>query len=309
MSQKGEKYARRMERRVDKLEQDVAAITTEQTTQGVRISAVEDDLAVYRAAVSARELKQAAAEIKAAKDRRTARAAERERKARRRNKVLAFIALALFVAVCVVMVAKAYSEEPAAEPAAPEASAAPAAILPTELLFTAAAEEEYMEDPQETEKIEEALLAQGYFSLAVPMPYEWQDYMRTYCEEYGCPYPLALAVAQTESNFDMDAVGASGEVGIMQLNPGPGGSYHAEIQAATGLDPTTTSGNIAGGCYKLGLYLAKYGSVEKAAMAYNMGEGGARSAWDSGITSTDYSKAVKEAMETWECTVNAWGGV
>ena len=118
MSQKGEKYARRMERRVDKLEQDVAAITTEQTTQGVRISAVEDDLAVYRAAVSARELKQAAAEIKAAKERRTARAAERERKARRRNKVLAFIALALFVAVCVVMVAKAYSEEPAAEPAA-----------------------------------------------------------------------------------------------------------------------------------------------------------------------------------------------
>lgn len=281
MSQKGEKYARRMERRVDKLEQDVAAITTEQTTQGVRISAVEDDLAVYRAAVSARELKQSAAEIKAAKERRTARAAERERKARRRNKVLAFIALALFVAVCVVMVAKAYSEEPAAEPAAPEASAAPAAILPAELLFTAA-EEEYMEDPQETEKIEEALLAQGYFSLAV---------------------------AQTESNFDMDAVGASGEVGIMQLNPGPGGSYHAEIQAATGLDPTTTSGNIAGGCYKLGLYLAKYGSVEKAAMAYNMGEGGARSAWDSGITSTDYSKAVKEAMETWECTVNAWGGV
>lgn len=284
MSQKGEKYARRMERRVDKLEQDVAAITTEQTTQGVRISAVEDDLAVYRAAVSARELKQAAAEIKAAKERRTARAAERERKARRRNKVLAFIALALFVAVCVVMVAKAYSEEPAAE-------------------------EEYMEDPQEAEKIEEALLAQGYFSLAVPMPYEWQDYMRTYCEEYGCPYPLALAVAQTESNFDMDAVGASGEVGIMQLNPGPGSSYHAEIQAATGLDPTTASGNIAGGCYKLGLYLAKYGSVEKAAMAYNMGEGGARNAWDSGITSTDYSKAVKEAMETWECTVNAWGGV
>lgn len=321
MSQKGEKYARRMERRVDKLEQDVAAITTEQTTQGVRISAVEDDLAVYRAAVSARELKQAAAEIKAAKERRTARAAERERKARRRNKVLAFIALALFVAVCVVMVAKAYSEEPAAEPATPEASAAPAAILhaellftaaailPAELLFTAAAEEEYMEDPQEAEKIEEALLAQGYFSLAVPMPYEWQDYMRTYCEEYGCPYPLALAVAQTESNFDMAAVGASGEVGIMQLNPGPGGSYHAEIQAATGLDPTTASGNIAGGCYKLGLYLAKYGNVEKAAMAYNMGEGGARSAWDSGITSTDYSKAVKEAMETWECTVNAWGGV
>ncbi len=308
MSQKGEKYARRMERRVDKLEQDVVAITTEQTGQGVRICAVEDDLAVYRAAVSARELKQAAAQVEAAKEHRTARAAERERKAQRHNKILAFIALVLFVAICVGMAAKAYSKGPAAEPAALETSAVPAAIPPTELLFTEA-QEEYMEDPQETEKIEEALLEQGYFSLAVPMPYEWQDYMRTYCEEYGCPYPLALAVAQTESNFDMDAVGASGEVGIMQLNPGPGGSYHAEIQAATGLDPTTASGNIAGGCYKLGLYLVKYGNVEKAAMAYNMGAQAAKSAWASGVTSTEYSKAVKEAMEAWECTVNAWGGV
>ena len=87
MSQKGEKYARRMERRVDKLEQDVAAITTEQTTQGVRISAVEDDLAVYRAAVSARELKQAAAEVKAAKERRTARAAEEKHGAQRRLEI------------------------------------------------------------------------------------------------------------------------------------------------------------------------------------------------------------------------------
>ena len=179
MSQKGEKYARRMERRVDKLEQDVAAITTEQTTQGVRISAVEDDLAVYRAAVSARELKQAAAEIKAAKERRTARAAERERKARRRNKVLAFIALALFVAVCVVMVAKAYSEEPAAEPAAPEVSAA---ILPAELLFTAAAEEEYMEDPQETEKDRGGAAGAGLFlpggSYALRMAGLHEDVLR-----------------------------------------------------------------------------------------------------------------------------------
>ena len=132
------------------------------------------------------------------------------------------------------------------------------------------------------------------------MPYEWQDYMRTYCEEYGCPYPLALAVAQTESNFDMDAVGASGEVGIMQLNPGPGGSYHAEIQAATGLDPTTASGNIAGGCYKLGLYLAKYGSVEKAAMAYNMGDSGMKAAWSKGRHSSKYSRAVLETAQSFK---------
>ena len=206
------------------------------------------------------------------------------------------------------MVAKAYSEEPAAEPAAPEASAAPAAILPTELLFTAAAEE-YMEGLQETEKIEEALLAQGYFSLAVPMPYEWQDYMRTYCEEYGCPYPLALAVAQTESNFDMDAVGASGEVGIMQLNPGPGGSYHAEIQAATGLDPHHHLREYRGRLLQAGPVSGQVWQRRKGRHGLQHGRGRRENAWAGGITSTNYSRTVKEAMETWECTVNAWGGV
>lgn len=164
------------------------------------------------------------------------------------------------------------------------------------------------EDPLEAEKIEEALLASGYFSVAVPMCYEYQDYMRTYCEAYGCPYPLALAVAETESRFDMEAVGAAGEVGIMQLNPGPSGSYHAELEEVTGLDPATPSGNIAAGCYLLGKYMADYKDPHKAAMAYNMGVAGARNAWEAGITSTDYSTAVVEAMELWEVTVNAWNG-
>ena len=295
MSQKSEKYVRRLERRVDKLENDMAAIAAEQINQNARTSAVEDDLAVHRAAE----------EVKAAKERRAARAErERQRRIRRCNQVLAFIALALFAAICVVVAAKAYSDAPAAVSATPEI---PVAALTTEPLFTAA-EVEYMEDPQETEKIEAALLAQGYLSLAVPMPYEWQDYMRTCCETYGCPYPLALAVAQTESGFRMDTVGSSGEVGIMQLNPGPDGSYHTEIRTATGLDPNTPSGNIAGGCYKLGLYMKRYGSVEKAAMAYNMGEGGAKRAWANGVTSTGYSRAVKETMEVWEHTVGTLGG-
>ena len=212
---------------------------------------------------------------------------------------------ALWVLLLAALIIKAMLTDTAAAEEPEIMNASPVTVLtPSNALWNGEGE-----DPMEAEKIEEALLASGYFSVAVPMCYEYQDYMRTHCTEYKCPYPLALAVAETETNFDMEAVGAAGEVGIMQLNPGPGGSYHAEIQAATGLDPTTVSGNIAGGCYKLGLYLDKYGSVEKAAMAYNMGEGGARSAWDSGITSTDYSKAVKEAMETWECTVNAWGGV
>ena len=164
------------------------------------------------------------------------------------------------------------------------------------------------EDPQEAEKIEEALLAQGYLSTAVPLDYTLQDIMRTACTEYGCPYPLALAVAEVESNFNMDTIGAAGEVGIMQLNPGPGGSYHAELTAATGRDPATPEGNIYCGVYLLGKYMADYQDPTKAAMAYNMGVSGARTAWAAGITSTNYTKEVLEAMEKWETTVNAWCG-
>ena len=166
------------------------------------------------------------------------------------------------------------------------------------------------EDPAEKQRIGEALEAQGYFSAAVPLSWEYQDYIRTYCHLYGCPYPLAMAVAdwETRGQFNMDAIGPAGEVGIFQLNPGPDGTYHAELEAATGLDPTTPEGNIAGGCYKLGKYLAEYGDVPMVAMAYNMGQAGARAAWEAGITSNEYTDAVLEALERWECAVNAWAG-
>ena len=166
------------------------------------------------------------------------------------------------------------------------------------------------EDPADAQRIGEALEAQGYFSAAVPLSWEHQDYMRTYCHLYGCPYPLALAVAdwETRGQFNMDAVGPAGEVGIFQLNPGPDGAYHAELEAATGLDPTTPEGNIAGGCYLLGKYMARYEDETMTAMAYNLGQAGARRAWAAGITSTEYTDAVLAALEMWECAVNAWAG-
>jgi len=155
---------------------------------------------------------------------------------------------------------------------------------------------------------EAALLASGYYSEAVPMPYEYQGYMREYCRVYGCPYPLALAVAETESHFSMDAVGGSGEIGIMQLNPGPGGTYHDALEQETGLDPTTPEGNIAGGCCLLGRYLAEYEDHALAAMAYNMGHAGAEKARAAGTSATRYTDTVLAAEARWECVVNPWDG-
>lgn len=300
MSQKKEKYARAMGRRVDKLEERVDKIDSTQTKHETRISEMEDDLAVYKAAMKVKAEKVAREELEARKQDRTK---ERERR-QHRNRRLGFVLILLLAALGVIIAARAYEAEQAEFT---PTSAAPLTIE-VDTLASVLATPEPMEDPLEAEKIEEALLAQGYFSLAVPMCYDYQDYMRTYSAAYGCPYPLALAIAEVESNFDMEAVGIYGEVGMMQLNPGPGGSYLDELEEATGMDPTTPSGNIAGGCYRLGEYMVTYGDPVKAAMAYNMGEAGAKEAWAEDITSTEYTDKVMAAMERWETTVNAWGG-
>lgn len=230
--------------------------------------------------------------------------AEERRRQIARQRFNALAAGVLVVALLLALAIRAMTADTAAAEEPEIISASPVAVIRT----PDAGDQATGEDPMEAEKIEAALLEQRYFSDAIPLPYDLQDIMRTACEGYGCPYPLALAVAEVESNFDAAAVGTAGEVGLMQLNPGPDGAYHAELEAATGLDPTTPSGNIAAGCYLLGKYMQEYGDANKAAMAYNMGVSGAENAWAEGIASTDYSTAVVEAVERWKVTVNAWNG-
>lgn len=260
----------------------------------------EDQMAAdarRRARAAAREAQMEADTRRKAQEEREARHRRNEHRRRivRRRRITALACLAavlLAMVWAIVMACKAVGGEER-ETILPE----PVAVTPVFNL------EEAGEDPQEAEKIEAALLEQGYFSDAIPLSYDLQDVMRTACEEYGCPYSLALAVAETESHFNMEAVGAAGEVGIMQLNPGPESTYWAALEADTQQDPTTPAGNIVCGVYLLGTHLATYEDAEKALMAYNMGAGGASQAWDAGITSTEYSAKVMEAANRWEAVV------
>lgn len=239
-----------------------------------------------------RAQEQAEAERREASRRRN----ERRRRIVRRRRITALACMAALVLAVVWAVAMACAAVGADEPETilPDPVAVTPITTPAAVLG---------EDPLEAEKIEAALLEQGYFSEEIPLSYDLQDVMRTACAEYGCPYPLALAVAEAESHFDMDAVGAVGEVGIMQLNPGPENTYWINLEAETGEDPTTPAGNIICGAYLLGTHMANYGEPEKALMAYNMGPGGAAQAWAAGITSTEYSAKVMEAMDRWEAVL------
>lgn len=322
MSQRAEKYARNMERRVDKLEDQAGRLEESRDKigrklgeYGHRLAMIESDISRAAALHDDEVEVRRRGEVHAVQDsRRPRREIER---AMDRQRAVPVIALGLAI-VALILAAMAMDASREAREAAKAERAAviftveqePTATLLVGDAWEFAALYRAAADPAEKQRIGEALEAQGYFSAAVPLSWEYQDYMRTYCHLYGCPYPLALAVAdwETRGQFNMEAVGPAGEVGIMQLNPGPGGSYHAELEAATGLDPTTPEGNIAGGCYKLGKYLAEYGDAAMVAMAYNRGQAGARAAWEAGITSNEYTDAVLEAMERWGCAVNAWAG-
>ena len=312
MSQRAEKYARSVEDRADKLEERRAETEKQLEECGNRLEEIEETMEHRRVVYAA--LREHERSQRERENRRQRREIERDLDSQRRGLVIAIV-LAIVALIVAVNAAGTERAEETARHAAAVTTSVEADLLATEPVevigpWEFAAMYRAAEDPEEKQRIGEALEGQGYFSAAVPLSWEYQDYMRTYCHLYGCPYPLALAVAdwETRGQFNMDAIGPAGEVGIFQLNPGPDGAYHAELEDATGLDPTTPEGNIAGGCYKLGKYMAEYGDAAMVAMAYNRGQAGARAAWEAGITSNSYTDAVLEALERWECAVNAWAG-
>lgn len=94
-----------------------------------------------------------------------------------------------------------------------------------------------------------------------------EDIFREVSEEYEVPVSLLKAVAQAESDFDVNAVSSCGASGIMQLMP----------ETAKGLgveDVFDPEQNITGGAKMLAYLLVDYdGDTTLALAAYNAGSG------------------------------------
>lgn len=129
----------------------------------------------------------------------------------------------------------------------------------------------------------------------VLLPYELQECMFITCEKYGVPYALALALAEKESTFNPDAKSSTNDYGLMQIN-----KINFDYLKARGIDPMTYEGNIEAGILFLSQKLEKYGDVEKALMAYNCGDAGARRLWEKGTTSTYHSATVMKLYQKWQ---------
>ena len=97
-------------------------------------------------------------------------------------------------------------------------------------------------------------------------PATWEDVIRAEAKGARVPPELALAIADTESGFNPDAVSPKGARGLFQLMP--------DTAKELGVDPNDPVSNIRGGLKYFRQQLDTHkGDVEKALQSYNWGPG------------------------------------
>lgn len=118
----------------------------------------------------------------------------------------------------------------------------------------------------------------------VPLEYELQRYIEVLCEEKHVPPQIVFAVIAVESNYNAAALGDGGEsIGLMQIQP---------KWLDKKVDLLNPYNNVAVGISILSEKLSKYGIIEKALVAYNAGDQGAKQYFEKGIISNEYSRKV-----------------
>lgn len=135
------------------------------------------------------------------------------------------------------------------------------------------------------------------FLYDIPLSDYLQRYIYEICADEGVPMTLVLAMIEHESGFNPEAVSSTDDCGLMQINSVNHNWLEEKYRTADMLNPYQ---NVFCGISIIGGYIEKYEDYGKALMAYNMGDYGARKAWDSGITSTKYSESILALMDKYE---------
>ena len=141
-------------------------------------------------------------------------------------------------------------------------------------------------------------------------PEKYHSIVNKYAEQHSVPEQLVFAIIKVESNFDPSVVSSAGAMGLMQMLPSTyewlttklGDNYSKDDL----YDPET---NIRYGTYYLQYLYSRFGTWEKAIIAYNWGEGNFSEFLDNdGYTEGDYDSIpvtetknyVKKVMHHWE---------
>lgn len=131
----------------------------------------------------------------------------------------------------------------------------------------------------------------------VPLSHSLQRYIYEVCADENVPVSLVIAMIDHESQFNPEAVSDTGDFGLMQINTINHKWLAEEYRTADMLDPYQ---NVFCGIKVIGSYIQTYHDYNSALMAYNMGDYGAKKAWESGIKSTSYSESILALMAQYE---------
>lgn len=136
------------------------------------------------------------------------------------------------------------------------------------------------------------------FYYDVPMDHDLQDYIRDLCSEYDVPMDLIMAIIQCESGFQSNAVSATDDFGLMQINEINRDRVRSELGVTDLLNPEQ---NVLAGVYLFSEhYHSCSGDIEYALLRYNCGPTGAKKLWDKGIRSTYYTQKILKAYQAFK---------
>lgn len=136
-------------------------------------------------------------------------------------------------------------------------------------------------------------IVSGFF-LSPEIPVEYEQAALGYAEQYRVPPALVLAVMQTESGFDKDAVSSADARGLMQITP----ETFEWLQSKTGetlgtdalFDPDTS---IRYGTLFLSILCERFADTDTVAAAYNAGMN-AVTRWLADPTYSDDGRTLKK---------------
>lgn len=132
----------------------------------------------------------------------------------------------------------------------------------------------------------------------VPLSQSLQRFITEACADEDVPVALILAMIDYESGFDPEAISATDDYGLMQINAINHDRLAEEYRAADMLNPYQ---NVYCGIKIIGSYLREYdGNYNRALMAYNLGAYGAAKAIEDGYTTTSYANDILELMNHYE---------
>lgn len=126
----------------------------------------------------------------------------------------------------------------------------------------------------------------------IPLTTDEQEALYCICKFHSVPMAYALAIMETESNFDYDAEGSVGEIGLMQVHP-----VWWESMAEQRIDVHTVEGNMEAGVLILSECLRAFREMDACTMGYKCGIGRATELVGEGVRLDFCDKVVDLCMK------------